>query len=127
MIEDGTLKLDKKAEERSVKIALGNTRQKKKYYVVKRGRNPGVYYTWDDCKKEVQGFNGAVYKSFVTKEDAEAWYGKPVKEAPKIVKPAGTAASAGAPAAAKSSAKEPRTSQKQKRHSRPKPRNSDQP
>ena len=105
MIEDGTLKLDKKAEERSVKIALGNTRQKKKYYVVKRGRNPGVYYTWDDCKKEVQGFNGAVYKGFVTKEDAEAWYGKPVKEAPKIVKPAGTAASSGAPAAAKSSAK----------------------
>lgn len=63
-----------------MKITLGNTRQKKKYYVVKRGRNPGVYYTWDDCKKEVQGFNGAVYKSFVTKEDAEAWYGKPVKE-----------------------------------------------
>ena len=28
MIEDGTLKLDKKAEERSVKLALGNTRQK---------------------------------------------------------------------------------------------------
>lgn len=46
-----------------MKIALGNTRQKKKYYVVKRGRNPGVYYTWDDCKKEVQGFNGAVYKA----------------------------------------------------------------
>ena len=125
MIEDGTLKLDKKAEERSVKIALGNTRQKKKYYVVKRGRNPGVYYTWDDCKKEVQGFNGAVYKSFVTKEDAEAWYGKPVKEAPK--NPPARLLLPEHPLRRNPRQKEPRTSQKQKRHSRPKPRNSDQP
>lgn len=56
---------------------------KKKYYVVKRGKQPGVYYNWPDCQKQVQGFAGAVFKGFVTKEEAEAWYGKPVKEAPK--------------------------------------------
>ncbi len=56
---------------------------KKKYYVVKRGKQPGVYYNWPDCQKQVQGFAGAVFKGFVTRQEAEAWYGKPVKEAPK--------------------------------------------
>lgn len=57
------------------------TSAKKKYYIVKKGKNPGVYYNWPDCQKQVQGFPGAVYKGFVTQEEAEAWYGKPVKEA----------------------------------------------
>ena len=56
---------------------------KKKYYVVKRGKQPGVYYNWPDCQKQVQGFAGAVFKGFVTKEEAEAWYGKSIVEAPK--------------------------------------------
>ena len=50
------------------------TSTKKKYYIVKRGKKPGVYYNWPDCQKQVQGFPGAVYKGFVTKEEAEAWY-----------------------------------------------------
>lgn len=41
-----------------------------KYYAVKKGRNPGIYTSWDSCLKEVKGFSGAVYKSFKTKEDA---------------------------------------------------------
>lgn len=41
-----------------------------KYYAVKKGRNPGLYTSWDSCLKEVKGFSGAVYKSFKTKEDA---------------------------------------------------------
>ncbi|WP_297012085.1 ribonuclease H family protein [uncultured Dialister sp.] len=57
------------------------TSAKKKYYIVKKGKKPGVYYNWPDCQKQVQGFPGAVYKGFVTREEAEAWYGKPVKEA----------------------------------------------
>lgn len=55
----------------------------KKYYIVKKGFHPGVYYSWAECQKEVQGFHGAVYKGFVTKAEAEAWYGKPVQAAPK--------------------------------------------
>ncbi len=35
-----------------------------KYYVVKVGRNPGIYTSWEDCKKEVEKYSGAVYKSF---------------------------------------------------------------
>lgn len=58
------------------------TSAKKKYYVVKKGKKTGVYYNWPDCQKQVQGFPGAVYKGFVTKDEAEAWYGKPVQEAP---------------------------------------------
>lgn len=35
-----------------------------KYYAVKKGRTPGVYRTWDEAKKQVDGFSGAEYKSF---------------------------------------------------------------
>ncbi len=41
-----------------------------KYYAVKKGRNPGIYTSWDSCLKEVKGFSGAVYKSFKSKKDA---------------------------------------------------------
>ena len=55
---------------------------KKNYYIVKKGKNPGVYYSWAECSREVQGFSGAVYKGFVTRKEAEEWYGKPVPPAP---------------------------------------------
>lgn len=41
-----------------------------KYYAVKRGRNPGIYTSWEACLKEVKGFSNASYKSFKNKEDA---------------------------------------------------------
>lgn len=43
---------------------------KKKYYAVKIGRNKGVYDTWDKCKKEIDGYSGAIYKSFSSYDDA---------------------------------------------------------
>lgn len=43
----------------------------KKYYAVRIGKVPGVYLTWDACKEMVNGYPGAVYKSFPTKEEAE--------------------------------------------------------
>ena len=45
----------------------------KKYYVVKKGITPGIYLTWDDCKKMVDGYPGAVYKGFATLAEAEAY------------------------------------------------------
>lgn len=48
---------------------------KKKYYAVKVGKTPGVYLTWDDCKAQVDGFSGAIYKSFPTMEEAVAYAG----------------------------------------------------
>lgn len=47
--------------------------QKKKFYAVRDGRQIGIFNTWEDCKKQVDGFSGAVYKSFLTREDAEAF------------------------------------------------------
>lgn len=47
---------------------------KHKYYVVWKGRTPGVYDNWEACKEEVQGFQGALYKGFPDKESAEAAY-----------------------------------------------------
>lgn len=44
-----------------------------KYYAVKKGRNPGIYTSWDSCLKEVKGYSGAIYKSFKTKEEAESY------------------------------------------------------
>lgn len=44
---------------------------KKKFYVVWKGKIPGVYNTWDECKKQIEGFQGAQYKSFPSKELAD--------------------------------------------------------
>jgi len=43
---------------------------KKKYYVVWKGRNTGVFNNWEECKKSVHGFEGALYKSFNTQHEA---------------------------------------------------------
>ncbi|MBE5926666.1 MAG: reverse transcriptase-like protein [Lachnospiraceae bacterium] len=45
----------------------------KKYYAVKIGKTPGIYYTWDDCKAQVEGYKGAVYKGFASIEEADAF------------------------------------------------------
>lgn len=42
-----------------------------KFYVVWYGREPGVYSSWNDCKQQIEGFPGAQYKSFKTKQAAE--------------------------------------------------------
>ena len=41
---------------------------KQKFYVVWKGKLPGVYTSWDDCKKQIDGFPEAVYKSFKDKD-----------------------------------------------------------
>lgn len=53
---------------------------KKNFYVVKKGKTPGIYHTWEECKAQVDGFSGAVYKGFVTKEEAEAFAGEELGE-----------------------------------------------
>lgn len=47
----------------------------KKYYAVKAGRQVGIYQTWADCQKQVTGYSGAIFKSFSTLEEAEAFIG----------------------------------------------------
>lgn len=51
----------------------------KKWYVVWKGIEPGIYESWAECKRQIDGFEGALYKSFATREEAieanrsEAW------------------------------------------------------
>ncbi len=43
----------------------------KKYYVVWEGREKGIFTDWDTCKKQIDKFAGARYKSFKTQREAE--------------------------------------------------------
>jgi ribonuclease HI len=47
---------------------------KQKYYVVWKGLNPGIYKDWETCKFQVNGVEGAMYKSFTSMEEAQAAY-----------------------------------------------------
>jgi ribonuclease HI len=47
---------------------------KSKFYVVWEGRRPGVYSTWDECRRNIEGYPNAKYKSFLTKKEAETAY-----------------------------------------------------
>jgi len=44
---------------------------KQKFYVVWKGKNPGVYSTWSECQKQIKEFEGAIFKSFPNKDIAE--------------------------------------------------------
>ncbi|EGB05774.1 hypothetical protein AURANDRAFT_30365, partial [Aureococcus anophagefferens] len=43
------------------------------FYAVARGRETGVFATWDQCSKVVNGFAGAKYKKFDDRGAAEAF------------------------------------------------------
>ena len=51
-------------------------------YVVRVGRNPGIYPNWDACKEQVNGYPGAVFKKFDSsdKEAIEAFMGGEYKD-----------------------------------------------
>ena len=48
------------------------TKSKKKFYVVWQGRQTGVFESWKDCEAQIKAFDGARYKSFPTRSEAEA-------------------------------------------------------
>lgn len=62
---------------------------KPKFYVVWDGVTPGIYTSWNDCQLQIKGYDGAKYKSFDTREEAEqalasspyAYIGKNAKKA----------------------------------------------
>ncbi|WP_036677676.1 ribonuclease H1 domain-containing protein, partial [Paenibacillus tyrfis] len=48
---------------------------KTKFYVVVKGLQPGIFNKWDGgAKQNVEGYRGAVYKSFSKLELAEIWW-----------------------------------------------------
>lgn len=44
---------------------------KKKYYAVVYGKEPGIYESWSECQEQINGYSGALFRSFKTKEEAE--------------------------------------------------------
>jgi viroplasmin and RNaseH domain-containing protein len=52
----------------------------KKAYVVTIGRNPGIYRTWEECKKQVDGFSGQRQRGFETVKEAEDYWEKHLQE-----------------------------------------------
>lgn len=43
------------------------------YYAVAKGRTTGIFTTWDEAKREVTGYKGAVFKKFKTLDEAKAF------------------------------------------------------
>ena len=48
--------------------------KKEKYYVVWKGKKPGIYNSWKECKATITGYAGAEYKSFESFDVAQKAY-----------------------------------------------------
>jgi len=40
------------------------------FYAVHKGHKPGIYSNWLDCKKQIDKYEGAIFKKFEKKDDA---------------------------------------------------------
>ncbi|MDJ0644463.1 MAG: ribonuclease H family protein [Flavobacteriaceae bacterium] len=49
---------------------------KQKFYVVWRGHKIGVFLSWEECKKQVTGYEGAQYMAFSDRAEAEKAFKK---------------------------------------------------
>ncbi len=45
-----------------------------KFYVVWKGRKPGIYTSWPEAEAQVKGIGGAQYKAFGSRQEAETAY-----------------------------------------------------
>lgn len=46
---------------------------KKKFYAVAKGKQTGIFTNWAETKALIDGFPGARYKGFATKDEAQQW------------------------------------------------------
>jgi ribonuclease HI len=53
---------------------------KKKYYVVWRGRQTGIFDTWEECNEQIFSYSKASFKSFNSRELAEKAFNSPKSE-----------------------------------------------
>ncbi|XP_076364806.1 ribonuclease H1-like [Tachypleus tridentatus] len=76
---------------RVVQFVMGKGKTEGFFYAVRRGRVPGVYFTWPECKEQVSTFPSAVFKKFRTEEEAwsfvrnEALGGSKISKALEVV------------------------------------------
>ncbi len=52
----------------------------KKFYAVKKGKAPGIYNTWEECREQVDGYGGAEFKKFNTENEAKEFMGIGIDE-----------------------------------------------
>ncbi len=65
-------------------------KKKTKYYVVWKGRQTGIFESWEACAAAVSGYSGAEFQSFESRAEAEsAWKSGHRPEKKKIVPQAG--------------------------------------
>ena len=43
---------------------------KNKFFVVWEGKEPGIYNSWEECKRQIHGYEGAIFKGFATESAA---------------------------------------------------------
>ncbi|KAI9711636.1 MAG: hypothetical protein M1828_001896 [Chrysothrix sp. TS-e1954] len=49
------------------------SKAKPKFYAIRQGHEPGIYTDWAVAEEQVRGFPGCVFKSFKTREEADAY------------------------------------------------------
>lgn len=47
----------------------------KKIYAVRKGKKTGIFSSWAECQKQVNGFSGAEFKSFLSIKEANEFLG----------------------------------------------------
>lgn len=50
--------------------------KKRKWYVVLKGRTPGVYASWPEAQEQINGVEGAVFKGFESESEAQEAFRK---------------------------------------------------
>ncbi len=48
--------------------------KKAKFYVVWKGHKTGIFNSWEECRNQTHGYEGALYKSFNTLQEAKVAY-----------------------------------------------------
>ncbi|OHE96192.1 hypothetical protein CORC01_08569 [Colletotrichum orchidophilum] len=72
-------RVDMPAERQDTSLSASRSKKRKadkdlqRYYAVRVGLRPGVYLTWLECQKQTAGQKGAQYKSFFSREEAQAF------------------------------------------------------
>lgn len=71
-------------------MSTWGSKPKNTCYAVKVGRKPGIYDTWPETQAQVQGYSGAVYKGFPTREEALSWLaGEPASRGAEAIPESG--------------------------------------
>ncbi len=53
------------------------SKKKNNFFVVWDGKEPGIYTSWEECKRQVSGYAAAKYKGFQTRQEAVEAYSSP--------------------------------------------------